>query len=107
MEDLSIADASLKVISLRYFNPVDAYASDLLGEDPQRILNNLMPFLARVANGELTELSVFGSDYSTVDVTGDCGYIHAVDLADGYVAALQHLPKAQEYEVFNLGSSVG
>ena len=107
LEDLTIADASLKVISLRYFNPVGAHSSALLGEDPQGIPNNLMPFIARVANGELAELSVFGSDYSTVDGTGVRDYIHFMDLAAGHHAALQYLPKSQGYEVFNLGTGVG
>ena len=107
LEDLTIADASLKVISLRYFNPVGAHSSALLGEDPQGIPNNLMPFIARVANGELAELSVFGSDYSTVDGTGVRDYIHVMDLAAGHLAALQYLPKSQGYEVFNLGTGVG
>jgi UDP-glucose 4-epimerase len=107
LEDLTIADASLKVISLRYFNPVGAHSSALLGEDPQGIPNNLMPFIARVANGELAELSVFGSDYSTVYGTGVRDYIHVMDLADGHLAALQYLPKSQGYEVFNLGTGVG
>lgn len=107
LEDLIIADESLKVISLRYFNPAGAHSSALLGEDPQGIPNNLMPFIARVANGELAELSVFGSDYATVDGTGVRDYIHVMDLADGHLAALQHLPKSQGYEIFNLGTGVG
>ena len=107
LEDLTIADASLKVISLRYFNPVGAHSSALLGEDPQGIPNNLMPFIARVANGELAELSVFGSNYPTVDGTGVRDYIHVMDLADGHLAALQYLPTSQGYEVFNLGTGVG
>ena len=107
LEDLTIADTSLKVISLRYFNPVGAHSSALLGEDPQGIPNNLMPFIARVANGELAEVSVFGSDYSTVDGTGVRDYIHIMDLADGHLAALNRLPKSQGYEVFNLGTGIG
>lgn len=107
LEDLTIADTSLKVISLRYFNPVGAHSSALLGEDPQGVPNNLMPFIARVANGELAELSVFGSDYATVDGTGVRDYIHVMDLADGHLAALQHFSKSQGYEVFNLGTGMG
>ena len=107
LEDLTISDASLKVISLRYFNPVGAHSSALLGEDPQGIPNNLMPFIARVANGELSELSVFGSDYTTVDGTGVRDYIHVMDLAEGHLAALKYLPKSQGYEVFNLGTGFG
>ena len=107
LEDLTIADASLKVISLRYFNPVGAHSSALLGEDPQGIPNNLMPFIARVANGELSEISVFGSDYTTVDGTGVRDYIHVMDLAEGHLAALKYLPKSQGYEVFNLGTGFG
>lgn len=107
LEDLTIADASIKVINLRYFNPVGAHLSSMLGEDPQGIPNNLMPFISRVATGELSELKVFGKDYPTADGTGVRDYIHVMDLAEGHLAAVEYLSKSKGFEVFNLGAGQG
>lgn len=92
---------------LRYFNPIGAHPSGLIGEDPRGIPNNLMPYIAKVAVGELEELSVFGDDYPTRDGTGIRDYIHVVDLAKGHVEALKFLATNQGAEVFNLGSGKG
>ncbi len=100
-------DSDWSVAVLRYFNPIGAHPSGLIGEDPRGIPNNLMPYIAKVAVGELQELSVFGNDYSTRDGTGVRDYIHVVDLAKGHVEALKFLAKKQGIEVFNLGSGNG
>jgi len=93
---------------LRYFNPVGAHPSGLIGEDPQGMPNNLMPVVSQAAVGKLTEVEVFGNDYPTKDGTGIRDYIHVVDLAKGHVAALDHLVKRSAvYDVYNLGSGVG
>jgi len=107
LEDLAKADATMKIINLRYFNPVGAHHSGLLGEDPRGIPNNLIPFIARVASGELHELSVFGNNYPTIDGTGVRDYIHVMDLAKGHVAALNFLSQAVGFESFNLGTGTG
>jgi UDP-glucose 4-epimerase len=107
LEDLTIADSSFKVVNLRYFNPVGAHASALLGENPQGVPNNLMPFISRVATGELSELKVFGKDYPTVDGTGVRDYIHIMDLAAGHLSAVGYLAKSKGFEVFNLGTGLG
>jgi UDP-glucose 4-epimerase len=105
--DLCVADPNWRVARLRYFNPVGAHESGLIGEDPQGIPNNLMPFISQVAVGRRPHLNVFGSDYATVDGTGVRDYIHVRDLAAGHVAALQALePKAQLLSV-NLGTGSG
>ncbi len=97
-----------KVTLLRYFNPIGAHESGLIGEDPQGIPNNLLPYVAQVAVGKLKELGVFGDDYDTVDGTGVRDYIHVVDLARGHVKALQHLLKAEpNCYTFNLGTGHG
>lgn len=102
LADVQAVHPELNVTSLRYFNPVGAHASGLIGEDPQGIPNNLMPFVARVAIGSLPEVNVFGSDYDTPDGTGQRDYIHVVDLAEGHVAALE---KAQPgFVAYNLGT---
>lgn len=95
------------VALLRYFNPIGAHPSGLIGEDPLGIPNNLMPYIAKVAVGELEMLSVFGNDYPTKDGTGIRDYIHVVDLARGHVSAVQYLQNHQGAEVFNLGSGKG
>jgi UDP-glucose 4-epimerase len=92
---------------LRYFNPIGAHESGLIGEDPKGIPNNLMPFIARVAVGKLPQLSVFGDDYPTKDGSGVRDYVHVVDLAKGHVKALQHLLVSTGVHTFNLGSGVG
>ncbi|GAB1256465.1 UDP-glucose 4-epimerase GalE [Aurantivibrio plasticivorans] len=103
-----VPDNQWKVTLLRYFNPVGAHESGLIGEDPQGIPNNLLPYVAQVAVGKLPQLNVFGDDYPTRDGTGVRDYIHVVDLAKGHVAALQHLiGAAPECYTFNLGTGNG
>ncbi len=105
--DLSIADPTWKITILRYFNPVGAHESGQIGEDPNGIPNNLMPYISQVAVGRLEELSVFGSDYPTVDGTGVRDYIHVVDLALGHLAALRTLEKQTGLVTVNLGTGKG
>ena len=107
LRDLAASDASWRLISLRYFNPVGAHESGLLGEDPNGIPNNLMPFIAKVATGQLPELGVFGNDYDTPDGTGVRDYIHVADLADGHVAALDFLQVHSGWHTINLGTGKG
>lgn len=107
LESAAKADPSLSVVILRYFNPVGAHESGLIGEDPQGIPNNLMPFISQVAVGRRKELSVFGNDYNTPDGTGVRDYIHVVDLAKGHVAAVSYVEAKKGVEVFNLGTGVG
>lgn len=97
----------LSVIALRYFNPVGAHSSGLLGEDPLGVPNNVMPYLAQIAVGRLTELSVFGGDYPTPDGTAVRDYIHVVDVADAHRVALEHLDDQTGFRVFNLGTGSG
>jgi UDP-glucose 4-epimerase len=98
----------LRVALLRYFNPVGAHPSGRIGEDPQGIPNNLMPFIAQVAVGRREKLQVFGDDYPTADGTAERDYIHVEDLAAGHVAALEHLDAmAEPARAFNLGSGTG
>ncbi len=106
LRDAAAADDKLRVSLLRYFNPVGAHPSGLLGEDPNGIPNNLMPYIAKVAVGKLSELPVFGKDYPTIDGTGVRDYIHVVDLALGHVAALRALNKPGVY-TYNLGTGRG
>ncbi len=96
-----------RIACLRYFNPVGAHESGLIGENPKGIPNNLMPYVARVASGQLPHLEVFGADYSTADGTGVRDYIHVVDLAKGHLAALDFLRKEIGWHVFNLGTGRG
>ena len=91
LEDLAVSDESWSLIALRYFNPVGAHPSGLIGEDPNDIPNNLMPYISQVAVGKLEKLSVFGNDYPTIDGTGVRDFIHVTDLAQGHVAALNYL----------------
>lgn len=109
LRDLSISDSEWRIILLRYFNPVGAHPSGLIGEDPKGIPNNLMPYVQQVAVGRRKELSVFGSDYNTRDGTGVRDYIHVVDLADGHIAALKKLmsPDEVKCKVYNLGTGTG
>lgn len=104
LRDVTVADPHLGAVSLRYFNPVGAHASGLIGEDPKGIPNNLMPIVSRVAIGSMPRVSVFGNDYDTPDGTGLRDYIHVTDLAAGHVAALEHVQPG--YSVFNLGTGV-
>ncbi|MCW8194464.1 UDP-glucose 4-epimerase GalE [Proteobacteria bacterium 005FR1] len=107
--DLSrVPNSQWKISLLRYFNPIGAHESGMIGEDPQGIPNNLLPYVAQVAIGKLKELSVFGNDYPTRDGTGVRDYIHVVDLARGHVKALEHLLEAEpECYTFNLGTGRG
>lgn len=107
LRDIGRADPQWRVALLRYFNPVGAHASGLIGEDPQGIPNNLMPYVAQVAVGRRSELSVFGGDYPTVDGTGVRDYIHVVDLARGHLAALDALEREAEVIPVNLGTGRG
>lgn len=107
LRDLAIADPSWRIALLRYFNPVGAHSSGLIGEDPNGIPNNLMPFIAQVAVGKRPELSVFGNDYPTVDGTGVRDYIHVVDLASGHLAALRALNEKPGVLTVNLGTGQG
>ena len=105
--DLAASDSQWRIAMLRYFNPVGAHESGQIGEDPNGIPNNLMPYISQVAVGRLAELSVFGSDYPTPDGTGVRDYIHVVDLAQGHLAAMRALDKAAGLIVVNLGTGVG
>jgi UDP-glucose 4-epimerase len=107
LRDIARADAGWNIALLRYFNPVGAHESGLIGEDPRGIPNNLMPYVAQVAVGRLPQLSVFGGDYPTPDGTGVRDYIHVVDLARGHVAALNKLLKLGGVQTWNLGTGRG
>ena len=120
LEDLAVSDDSWNLIALRYFNPVGAHPSGQIGEDPNDIPNNLMPYISQVAVDKLEKLSIFGNDYSTVDGTGVRDFIHVTDLAQGHVAAFDYLEKqtrlnesgtTQQYSVgflpINLGTGKG
>ena len=108
LKDIYASDSTWDICILRYFNPVGAHESGLIGEEPQGIPNNLMPYIVRVAKGELKELSVFGDDYNTPDGTGVRDYIHVVDLAKGHVLALNKLDKEQKgLYIYNLGTGTG
>ncbi|VDK81454.1 unnamed protein product, partial [Onchocerca ochengi] len=107
--DLAHADKSWNIIILRYFNPVGAHPSGLIGEDPKGVPNNLMPHMSQVAIGKLPVLYIFGTEFDTADGTGIRDYIHVVDLARGHVAAFNYLNKQQNFgcEVYNLGTGKG
>lgn len=106
--DIAAADPGWRIGVLRYFNPVGAHDSALIGEDPNGVPNNLMPFISRVAAGRLPELSVFGDDYDTADGTGVRDYVHIVDLAEGHVAALAALTTIDRpLSIWNLGTGQG
>ena len=107
LRDLTVADPEWSVALLRYFNPVGAHASGLIGEHPNGIPNNLMPFISQTAIGKRHHLNVFGNDYDTHDGTGVRDYIHVVDLAKGHVAAISHLLANKGESVFNLGTGTG
>ena len=108
LQDLYKSDNSWDIAILRYFNPVGAHESGLIGEEPQGIPNNLMPYIVRVASGQLEQLSVFGNDYNTHDGTGVRDYIHVVDLAIGHIKALEKLEKENTgIYVYNLGTGTG
>jgi UDP-glucose 4-epimerase len=107
LTDIHTADEKWNVVLLRYFNPIGAHKSGLIGEDPKGIPNNLLPYVARVAIGRLSEVHVFGDDYDTPDGTGVRDYIHVVDLARGHVAALKKLEKGSGVSIYNLGTGKG
>ncbi len=106
LKDLYVSDHEWNIALLRYFNPVGAHESGLIGEDPKGIPNNLMPYVAQVASGKLQKIGVFGSDYPTPDGTGVRDYIHVVDLARGHVAAIRGLNEAGVH-IYNLGTGNG
>ena len=107
LSDLNVADPEWNVILLRYFNPIGAHKSGLIGEDPKGIPNNLVPYIAQVAVGKLEHLNVFGNDYDTPDGTGVRDYIHVVDLAIGHVRAIEKLKDKEGVSVYNLGTGNG
>jgi UDP-glucose 4-epimerase len=107
LRDLEVSDPGWRIATLRYFNPVGAHESGLIGEDPAGVPNNLMPYVAQVAVGKLDQLRVFGSDYDTPDGTGVRDYIHVVDLARGHIAALDALRTRDASFVVNLGTGHG
>ena len=105
LQDVARANPDLEVSILRYFNPVGAHESGLIGEAPNGIPNNLMPYITQVAKGKLEKLKIFGNDYPTIDGTGVRDYIHVMDLAEGHVAALHHLTPG--VHIYNLGTGRG
>jgi len=107
LEDLAKADQRWAIATLRYFNPIGAHASGMIGEDPNGIPNNLMPYITQVASGKLNQLRVFGNDYPTHDGTGVRDYIHVVDLALGHIAALNRIDQQPGINIYNLGTGVG
>lgn len=107
LTDLCVADPAWSVCLLRYFNPIGAHPSGLIGEDPNGIPNNLLPYVAQVATGKLAQLSVFGNDYDTIDGTGVRDYIHVCDLASGHVKAIEYVLNHQGAEAINLGTGNG
>jgi len=107
LRDLSVADPDWGVVLLRYFNPVGAHKSGSIGEDPQGIPNNLVPYVSQVAIGQLGELAVFGNDYPTKDGTGVRDYIHVVDLAQGHLKALERIKDESGIFTYNLGTGTG
>jgi UDP-glucose 4-epimerase len=107
LSDLYVGDNEWNVVLLRYFNPIGAHESGLIGEDPKGIPNNLLPYVAQVASGKLEMVHVFGNDYDTPDGTGVRDYIHVVDLAKGHVKAIEGMEKLEGVNVFNLGTGIG
>ncbi len=107
LSGLAHAEPDWSIVLLRYFNPIGAHESGMIGEDPRGIPNNLMPYITQVAIGRRDHLSIFGDDYDTPDGTGVRDYIHVVDLAKGHVAAVKYVTKNQGCEVFNLGTGTG
>lgn len=106
LHDLARSDPQWAIACLRYFNPVGAHPSGLIGENPQGIPNNLMPYVAKVASGQLPHLNIFGNDYQTKDGTGERDYIHVMDLAEGHMAALNYLQAHQGWHAINLGTGI-
>lgn len=106
LKDLYVSDSEWAIVILRYFNPIGAHESGLLGDDPNGIPNNLMPYITRVAKGILPELKVFGNDYDTHDGTGVRDYIHVLDLAQGHIDAINHMSEPG-VQIYNLGTGTG
>ena len=107
LKDIAFADKEWSVVALRYFNPIGAHESGLIGENPKGIPNNLVPYIAQVALGKLASLRVFGDDYDTPDGTGVRDYIHVVDLAKGHLAALKYSDENKGFQPINLGTGKG
>lgn len=107
LQDFAKAEPAFSIIALRYFNPVGAHPSGLIGEDPNGIPNNLLPYIAQVAIGKLEKLGIFGGDYPTKDGTGVRDYIHVMDLAEGHLMAMDHLNGNSGCKAYNLGAGVG
>jgi len=107
LSDLCASDSRWSAVALRYFNPIGAHPSGKIGEDPKGIPNNLMPYITKVAIGELESLGIFGNDYDTPDGTGVRDYIHVMDLADGHLKALDYISAHKGYEAINLGTGTG
>lgn len=107
LQDLYLSDPAWSIALLRYFNPVGSHQSGKIGEDPNGIPNNLMPYITQVAVGKLAELSIFGDDYNTPDGTGVRDYIHVTDLAKGHLKALEKIMKESGIEAYNLGTGIG
>ena len=107
LQDVAFADSEWSIALLRYFNPIGAHESGLIGEDPTGIPNNLMPYITQVAVGKLPRLSVFGDDYDTPDGTGVRDYIHVVDLALGHIKALDKIKETEGVGIYNLGTGTG
>ena len=107
LRDIAVSDKSFNIAILRYFNPIGAHSSGLIGEEPNTIPNNLMPYITKVAIGKLKELSVFGGDYDTHDGTGVRDYVHVVDLAKGHIKALDKLNANCGLVTYNLGTGNG
>lgn len=107
LKDLCLSDSSWNITLLRYFNPVGAHKSGLIGEDPKGIPNNLFPYITQVASGKLKYLNIFGNDYETIDGTGMRDYIHVLDLAQGHIKALKKLDYNSGIKVYNLGTGKG
>lgn len=107
LRDYGVSDKEFSAVLLRYFNPIGAHKSGLLGDDPNGIPNNLMPYISRVAAGKLPQLNVFGDDYDTVDGTGVRDYIHVIDLAKGHLSALAYADRHAGVEEVNLGTGRG
>ena len=107
LQDVAVSDSEWSIALLRYFNPIGAHESGLIGEDPTGIPNNLMPYITQVAVGKLPRLSIFGDDYDTPDGTGVRDYIHVVDLALGHIKALDKIKETNGVGIYNLGTGIG
>ncbi len=107
LKDLHVSDPEWNIVILRYFNPIGAHHSGLIGEDPKGIPNNLVPYITKVIVGKLPHVNVFGNDYDTIDGTGVRDYIHVVDLSIGHVKAVEKLKEKKGYLVYNLGTGTG